>query len=139
MADVSIFDPTTASLLTLPLNRLESYYCFKSPRLTDIPAYSLPDVEGMPTWYGDMSLRYPSDQQSYSIAFGHGMKALSELRVIQNEISVMCFNRNRSVTPQKMPWGAALHIQTKLEAWYDALPTQLQPQSVVYPPFLILQ
>ena len=105
----------------------------------DIPAHPLPDVEKMPAWYGDMSLRYPSDQQSYPIAFGHGMKALSELRVIQNEISVMCFNRNRPVAPQKMPWGAVLLIQTKLEAWYAALPAQLQPQSVVYPPSLILQ
>lgn len=58
--------------------------------------------------------------------FGHGMKALSELRVIQNEIGVMCFSRFED--SKKMPWGAALHIQAKLETWYRGLPTKLQPR-----------
>ena len=139
MADVSTLDFTSASQLTLPSNRFESYYCHKPPCQLNIPAYPLPNVEGSPVWYGDMSLRYPSDQQSYPMGFGHGMKALSELRIIQNEISIMCFNQSRSTVPKKMSWGAALHIRTELEAWYNALPTPLLPQSAVHPPHLMLQ
>jgi hypothetical protein len=82
-------------------------------------------------------LRYPPDEQTYPGEFGHGMKALSELRVIQNEIGVMCFSRSRE--SRKMPWGAALHIQAKLEAWYASLPAQLQSRWIVYPAHLILQ
>jgi hypothetical protein len=104
--------------------------------MLDIPVHLLPDPEAS-AWYSDITLRYPADQQSYLMGFGHGMRALSELRVIQNEIAVMCFSRLG--TSKKMPWGAALHIQTKLEAWYEALPVQLQPQSLVYPPHLVLQ
>jgi hypothetical protein len=136
MADVSIHGFTTASILTPVLHRSQSYYCFKPPYMLDTPARSLPDPEAS-AWYGDISLRYPSDQQPYLVGFGHGMRALSGLRVIQNEVAVMCFSRLE--TSKKMPWGAALHIQTKLEAWYEALPAQLQPQSLVYPPHLILQ
>jgi hypothetical protein len=69
--------------------------------------------------------------------FGHGMKALSELRVIQNEIGVMCFSIFEDL--KKMPWGAALHIQAKLETWYRGLPTQLQPRWIVHPSHLLLQ
>jgi len=84
-----------------------------------------------------MSLRYPPDEQIYSPEFAHSMKALCELRVIQNEIGVMCFSRSKE--SRKMPWGAALHIQAKLEAWYGGLPAQLQPRCIVYPAHLMLQ
>ncbi|KAI4677529.1 hypothetical protein J4E81_010911 [Alternaria sp. BMP 2799] len=113
-----------------------SYYYFKPPCLLDIPADPLPDVDGRSEWYGQMSLRYPPDEQTYSPEFAHSMKALCELRVIQNEIGVMCFSRSKE--SRKMPWGAALHIQAKLEAWYGGLPAQLQPRCIVYPAHLML-
>ncbi|KAI4615382.1 uncharacterized protein J4E87_009275 [Alternaria ethzedia] len=115
---------------------LQSYYYFKPPCLLDIPADPLPDVDGRSEWYGQMSLRYPPDEQTYSPEFAHSMKALCELRVIQNEIGVMCFSRSKE--SRKMPWGAALHIQAKLEAWYGGLPAQLQPRCIVYPAHLML-
>ncbi|KAH8632172.1 hypothetical protein IG631_13855 [Alternaria alternata] len=117
--------------------RLQSYYYFKPPCLLDIPADPLPDVHGKSEWYGDIVLNYPADGNHYMTDFGHGMKALSELRVIQNEIGVMCFSRFED--SKKMPWGAALHIQAKLETWYRGLPTQLQPRWIVHPSHLLLQ
>ncbi|KAF1838865.1 hypothetical protein BDW02DRAFT_487968 [Decorospora gaudefroyi] len=116
----------------------QSYFCFKPPYMLadDTPAQSLPDVETNPEWYGDISLRYPPDQHSYPTGFGQGMKALSELRVIKNEVNAMCFNA--SEVPKKMLWEAALLIQTKLEAWYEALPALLQPRSLLYPAHLLL-
>jgi hypothetical protein len=137
MAHVSDYNYPIASLLTLLSHRSHSYYCFEPPRMLDIPTHSLPNAEANPAWYSDLLLRYPPDQHTYSIGLGHGMRALSDLRVIQNEIVVMSFSRYEA--PKKMPWGAALHIQMKLEAWYEALPTQLQPESLVYPPHMILQ
>jgi hypothetical protein len=137
VADVSASKYTGTSLLTFGLNRQHSYYYFKPPCLLDIPAHPLPTVETHPEWYGEISLRYPFDPAPYAIGFGHNMKALSELRAIQHELSVMCFNR--SVMPKGMPWGAALHIQTKLKSWYDDLPAVLKPQSIVYPSQLALQ
>ncbi|KAI4663077.1 uncharacterized protein J4E79_004391 [Alternaria viburni] len=100
-----------------------SYYYFKPPCLLDIPADPLPDVDGRSEWYGQMSLRYPPDEQTYSPEFAHSMKALCELRVIQNEIGVMCFSRSKE--SRKMPWGAALHIQAKLEACFEAYDSTL--------------
>jgi hypothetical protein len=137
MADVSAFRYTTKSLLTFGFNRQHSYYYFKPPCLLDIPAHPLPTAETNPEWYGEISLGYPLDPEPYRIGFGHGMKALSELRVIQHELNLMCFNK--SVAPKRMPWGAALHIQTKLKSWYEALPAMLRPQAVVYPSQLVLQ
>jgi len=94
-------------------------------------------VDDSPDWYGEISLRYDADQQAFPTGFGYGMKALCELRNIQNEIGMMCFSR--SAASKKMPWGAALHIQAKMEAWYDALPIALQPRSIFHPSHLILQ
>ncbi|KAI4948592.1 hypothetical protein J4E91_006018 [Alternaria rosae] len=108
---------------------LQSYYYFKPPCLLDIPADPLPDVDDNPEWYTQILLRYPPDEHSYSIEFGHGMKALCELRVIQNEIGVMCFSRSKG--SRTMPWGAALHIQAKLEAcceYYAVLITLFRTQ-----------
>ncbi|RYN55103.1 hypothetical protein AA0114_g3552 [Alternaria tenuissima] len=115
---------------------LQSYYYLKPPCLLDIPADPLPDVHGKSEWYGDIVLNYPEDGNHYMTDFGHGMKALSELRVIQNEIGVMCFSKFED--SKKMPWGAALHIQAKLETWYRGLPTQLQPRWIVHPSHLLL-
>ncbi|KAE8847633.1 hypothetical protein PTNB85_01476 [Pyrenophora teres f. teres] len=115
---------------------LQGYYYFKPPCLLDIPASALPDVDENPDWYSEITLGYDSDEHTFPIGFGHGMKALCELRVIQNEIATMCFSR--SATTKKMPWGAALHIQAKMGAWYEALPDALQPWSVFHPSHLIL-
>jgi hypothetical protein len=137
VADVSAPKYTGTSLLTFGLNRQHSYYYFKPPCLLDIPVYPLPTVETHPEWYGEISLRYPLDSEPYATGFSHDMKALCELRVIQHELSLMCFNQ--SVAPKGMPWGAALHIQAKLKSWYDDLPAVLKPLSVVYPSQLALQ
>ncbi|RMZ71889.1 hypothetical protein GMOD_00009240 [Pyrenophora seminiperda CCB06] len=115
---------------------LQGYYYFKPPCLLDVPVRGLPDVNRSPNWYSEISLRYQSDQKVFPMGFGHGMKALCELRVIQNEIGMMCFNR--SATSRKMPWGAALHIQAKMEAWYEALPASLKPHSIFHPSHLVL-
>ncbi|KAI0573231.1 hypothetical protein TUN199_07659 [Pyrenophora tritici-repentis] len=115
---------------------LQGYYYFKPPCLLDIPASALPDVDESPDWYSEITLSYDSDQHAFPMGFGYGMKALCELRVIQNEIGIMCFGR--SATNKKMPWGAALHIQAKMEAWYEALPVALQPRSIFHPSHLIL-
>jgi hypothetical protein len=128
---------STHSVSYLTFVRLQSYYYFKPPCLLDIPADPLPGVDDSLEWYGKIVLHYPPDEQAYSSEFGHGMKALSELRVIQNQIGMMCFSRSKE--SKKMPWGAALHIQAKLEAWYGNLPMQLQPRWIVYPAHLILQ
>jgi len=103
----------------------------------DVPVVALPDVNVSPDWYSEILLRYNTDQQAFPISFGYGMKALCELRAIQNEIGVMCFSR--SAASKKMPWGAALHIHAKMEAWYEALPIALQPRSIFHPSHLILQ
>ncbi|KAG9195248.1 hypothetical protein G6011_00368 [Alternaria panax] len=115
---------------------LQSYYYFKPPCLLDVPAGPLPEVDDESEWYGNIVLHYPPDEYHYPSDFGYGMKALSELRVIQNEIGIMCFSRSKE--SKKMPWGAALHIQAKLEAWYKGLPPQLQPRWIVYPSHLVL-
>ena len=116
---------------------MQSYYYFKPPCLLDVPQHSLPEVDSAPDWYTEILLRYPRDQESYPTAFGHGMKALCDLRIIENEIGVMCFSRSKG--SKVMPWSAVLHIQAQLKGWREALPDSLQPHSIASPLHLMLQ
>jgi hypothetical protein len=119
------------------MGRMHSYYYFKPPFLSRPPPHPLPNVEQNPRWYSEVWLRYPADGLLYPIAFGHSVKALSELRIIIRDICAVSFIGNEA--PQKMHWSQVLVFQERLKAWFEALPPVLAHKALLYPSHIKLQ
>jgi hypothetical protein len=119
------------------MDRMQSYHYFKPPLLLNKLPHPLPDVAAEPDWYSELWLRYPLDQQPYPMGFGHGMKALSELRVIMNDICAVSFHQ--SVNPAKIEWEQAVQFRKRLQKWYDALPDAISHSKLLFPAHLKLQ
>lgn len=108
-----------------------------SPWCRSLPLCPLPHPALQPEFYGDVSVKYPLDEQNYPIYFGYAFKARSELRIIMNDIAARCFNS--SATMPQLSLQEAYVFYHRLVEWYNALPDLLLPNNIVFPHTLMLQ
>lgn len=125
------------SRVTLTMHSVHSFHVFKAPLLSMPPSIALPDLSKDSNSYGDLWLRYPASMKPIHANYGHTFIAISEFRVIVNDIAGMFFAKvERSV-------GATIsRIQgfcVRLDSWHRNLPADLMPKEICFPWQLKLQ
>lgn len=106
----------------------------REPFLEHPPKIELPDPVAQTAWYGELWIRYPTDQHMTPSYHGPFFKALSEFRVILNEICSVGFITNPKTTPSQ-----AKSFRKRLSKWYNQLPPVLTPKYIVLPAHFLLQ
>lgn len=110
---------------------------FDEPVLKSPPDIPLPDPQEDPDWYGQIWIKYPLIEKPVSVHFGHVFKAMSDIRVIMNDICIRCFRKpkeSRNITLHHV-----LEFHRRLKEWEENLPEPLAPERIVFPSQFILQ
>src|ERR1700743_1060428 len=105
-----------------------------APLLKDPPSWPLPDPLKEAEWYGEIWVKYPLSNHILPSYFGQVFKARSQFRVIMNEACQAAYLKDAGMTLSK-----ATDFLSRLQGWYDRLPSPLQPRFIVLPGHLQLQ
>jgi hypothetical protein len=119
------------------LFNIDSYYAwqfFREPLQDYAPKFELPDPLTHAIWYGEVWMRYPTNQSITPSYYGLFFRAISQLRVIVSEICAVAFGPNTQMTK-----GQASSCGSRLMGWYDRLPPALTPRLMVLPAHFYLQ
>ncbi|KAI9689124.1 MAG: hypothetical protein M1822_000862 [Bathelium mastoideum] len=103
---------------------------FLPPLLTQPPQTPLPDPLANPSWYGELLVQYPGTSKPISTLHPHTFHAMSEFRVILNEIWLASL---ASLASKSISMKQALDFYDRLRAWYTGLPSSLGPTRAVLP------
>ncbi|KAI1213704.1 uncharacterized protein F4807DRAFT_449741 [Annulohypoxylon truncatum] len=110
---------------------LITFHTFQPPVINDPPSRPLPDVDEEPAYYGEILVKYPFGKEPVRIYNGSVFKAISQFRVILNDITKSFFNPSRTYSP--ISFEAAIEFRSKLRIWYEDLPQPLQARHIVLP------
>jgi hypothetical protein len=116
------------------MDSLFAWYFHKEPILHRPPKADLPEMRSQRTWYTEVWLRYPADQYATPSHYGLFFRAMSQFRIILNEVCHAAFSEGSEIT--------ADHTRAfgrRLTEWYDQLPTALFPKYIVLPAHFLLQ
>ncbi|KAL7903952.1 hypothetical protein GGI35DRAFT_484919 [Trichoderma velutinum] len=109
---------------------IHSYSYHEAPLIPDVPARTLPSPDQYQIWYGEFKVRYPDDSTLIPAQYGHCFKALSDLRSIIHNMAKACYS-------QKEGHAVAAHQIlsefSRLEEWYEKLPTALLAVNIAFP------
>ncbi|XXG97941.1 hypothetical protein Hte_004257 [Hypoxylon texense] len=87
---------------------LAAFHTFQPPILKDPPARPLPDVDD----YGEIWVQYPLGREPIAMFNGLVFRAVSEFRVIMNEVAKLSFGRPKS--SNRMSLDAAIGYRSRL-------------------------
>lgn len=104
------------------------------PLLRKPPDQPLPDPSENPKWYGEIWVKYPGNENLSPSYFGYIFKARCHFRLIMNEFCHIAFTKGSKMTREQ-----AYGLHSRLRNWYDGLPGQLQPKTIVLPGQLQMQ
>ncbi|EXL39260.1 hypothetical protein FOCG_18127 [Fusarium oxysporum f. sp. radicis-lycopersici 26381] len=113
------------------LQAVHSFHVFKAPLLHMPPSIPLPDPSQQDDCYGDFWLRYPSSKVPVPVNYSNTFKAISEFRVIMNDVAAMFFS-DFQITPDV----ATDRIQgfcIRLDSWHQNLPRDLKAREICFP------
>lgn len=105
-----------------------------SPLIKEPPTWKLPDPSKDPSFYGEVWLKYPLGKNLSPSYFGQIFRAKSQFRLIMHDFAMAAYTEGSQVTVDK-----AYELHQRLLRWYEALPAQLQPRTIVLPAHLQLQ
>ncbi|KAI1382785.1 uncharacterized protein F4822DRAFT_96676 [Hypoxylon trugodes] len=108
-----------------------TFHTFQPPILNNPPARPLPDLDDAPAYYGEIEVKYPLGRTAIAISNGLVFRAVSEFRVIMNEVTRLSFVQPR--TFNRMPLDAAIRLKSRLLAWYEGLPEPLKARNIAMP------
>ncbi|KAL1842456.1 hypothetical protein VTJ49DRAFT_5193 [Mycothermus thermophilus] len=106
------------------------YYLRRTPIVAEPPVTPLPDYDTVHNLTGEIYIQYPLQPTPTPITLPATFRAQVELNVMMMEIG-NTFHSNP--TPETATLDAALKYYEKLDAWFRALPPELQPKWVVMP------
>ncbi|OTA97230.1 hypothetical protein M434DRAFT_387002 [Hypoxylon sp. CO27-5] len=115
---------------------LTTFHTFQPPIIKEPPTRPLPDPDEIPAYFGEIWVKYPHGREPTRIYNGIAFKAICQLRVIMNEITILSFDHPRSFT--RMSFSAAIEFRWRLLAWYKDLPEPLQACNAAIPSHLKL-
>ncbi|KAK2590782.1 hypothetical protein QQS21_011536 [Conoideocrella luteorostrata] len=104
-----------------------------SPLLKEPPDWPLPNPSEDAQWYGEIWVNYPPNHSLTPSYFGQVLNARSQFRVIMNEFCQEAYAKGSEMSLPK-----ANKILSRLTAWFNGLPAQLQPKTIVLPGHLQL-
>ncbi|KAI1479411.1 hypothetical protein F4774DRAFT_381918 [Daldinia eschscholtzii] len=144
--DLSLFSPgpdetkewqvaaTTTAWCLYNWQALASFHTFQPPLVKDPPNRPLPNFDEISAFYGETFVKYPLGHDSIPIFNGLVFRAISQFRVIMNEITALSFSRPRNFT--RMSLSAAIEFRSRLLVWYETLPEPLRAENAVMPSHL---
>ncbi|KAK1247711.1 hypothetical protein MKX07_000599 [Trichoderma sp. CBMAI-0711] len=112
---------------------LVSFSFMFSPLIKEPPTWKLPDPSKDPSFYGEIWLKYPLSKNLSPSYFGQIFRAKSQFRLIMHDFAMAAYTEGSQVTVDK-----AYELRQRLLRWYEALPAQLQPRTIVLPAHLQL-
>ncbi|KAI8710723.1 Zn(2)-C6 fungal-type domain-containing protein [Fusarium sp. LHS14.1] len=115
---------------------MQGFHCLRAPLIRGPPATPMPDLDGEPSWYGELWLRYPPSSTLFPMHFGYVYRAQTELRRIANGIA--CIISRGQKTTQRLTASELAHFLKELDDWYDALPEPIKSHKAVLPCQLIM-
>lgn len=101
--------------------------------LSDPLEWQLPDPIKESTWYGEIWIRYPSNEHSVQLRLGGMIKARSDFGIIMNEACRAVFSKSSKIT-----LGEANELYSRLEDWHNNLSGILSSKYIVLPTHLQL-
>ncbi|KAI1449337.1 hypothetical protein F5Y02DRAFT_413848 [Annulohypoxylon stygium] len=110
---------------------LSTFHTFQPPIIEDPPNRPLPDADEEPSYYGEILVKYPLGQEPVRIHNGSVFRAISQFRILLNEITKSSFGSSRAYRP--VPFEAAMQFRSRLLTWYEDLPEPLQARHIVLP------
>lgn len=126
-----------ANLTAWGLFNMSSHFAwqmFRRPFLAHPPNAELPDPTTEATWYGEVWMRYPTDQYVTPSFHGQYFKAISQFRVILHDLCNMAFDLG-----SRLLISQAKALGKRLVDWYDQLPSVLSSKHIVLPAHFLLQ
>ncbi|KAI1097578.1 hypothetical protein F4804DRAFT_347071 [Jackrogersella minutella] len=108
-----------------------TFHTFQPPIMKDPPTRPLPDADNASAYCGEIWVKYPLGQEPIPIHNGFVFRAISQFRVIMNEITSLSFSSPRFF--KQMSFHAALKFRSRLLEWYEILPEPLQSRNIALP------
>ncbi|KAI1381121.1 hypothetical protein F4677DRAFT_460363 [Hypoxylon crocopeplum] len=141
--DISLFSPSpdetrewqlaagTTAWCFFNSQALATFHTFQPPIIKDPPARPLPDIDDAAAYFGEIWVKYPLGRELIPLLNGPVFRAISQFRVIMNEITAVSFSQPK--TFKRMSLSAAIGCRSRLLAWYEDLPEPLQAQNIALP------
>lgn len=107
------------------------------PLLATPPGILLPDPAENSHWYGELWLKYPSSNTLVPVQYGATFKAITEIRVIINNLATAFFDKSKRASSATVP--EIQYFWIRLERWYCNLPAELAAKNISFPWQLKLQ
>ncbi|KAI0142576.1 hypothetical protein F4776DRAFT_612622 [Hypoxylon sp. NC0597] len=115
---------------------LATFHTFQPPIMKEPPTRPLPDLDEASEYFGEIWVKYPLGREPIPIHNGLVFRAICQLRVIMNEITILSFDHPRSFN--RMPLNSAIEFRSRLLAWYEDLPEPLHARNAAIPSHLKL-
>ncbi|OTA65317.1 hypothetical protein K449DRAFT_421005 [Hypoxylon sp. EC38] len=115
---------------------IATFHTFQPPIIKEPPTRPLPDIDDVSTYFGEIWVKYPLGREPTPIYNGFVFRAICQLRVIMNEITILSFDHPRCFN--RMSLGAAIEFRSRLLAWYENLPEPLKARNAAMPSHLKL-
>ncbi|KAM3494163.1 hypothetical protein MY3957_002615 [Beauveria namnaoensis] len=111
---------------------LQQYHFMKAPIIESPPKFPLPDPLEEASWYGEIMLLYPPNNQFCPMHFRHLQRARSELSLILLEITTTLWGDSIELRDQYL-YNFIDEKSKQLDEWAKSLPAALAPVEIVYP------
>ncbi|KAM0737811.1 hypothetical protein ACQRIT_007815 [Beauveria bassiana] len=115
-----------------PLQLDDQYHFMKAPIIESPPKFPLPDPLEEASWYGEIMLLYPPNNQFCPMHFRHLQRARSELSLILLEITTTLWGDSIELRDQYL-YNFIDEKSKQLDEWAKSLPAALAPVEIVYP------
>ncbi|KAF4943175.1 hypothetical protein FSARC_15000 [Fusarium sarcochroum] len=110
-----------------------SYQFMTAPLLRTPPKNPVPDPERHTDWFGEIWLKYPSSSVLVPLKLGLIFKAKTDFSILLNEAMLETQRHHDDDHLTQTGAKRIMKVVQKLDTWYQALPEQLSPSSIVFP------
>ncbi|KAI2625433.1 hypothetical protein GGS26DRAFT_600127 [Hypomontagnella submonticulosa] len=111
-----------------------TFHTFQPPLIKHPPTRPLPGLDDAAAYYGEIWVKYPLGRNPVPIFNGLGFRAISQFRVIMNEITALSYTQPRAFN--RMSLDTAVRFRSKLQDWYESLPEPLCARNAALPSHL---
>ncbi|KAH7183625.1 uncharacterized protein B0J16DRAFT_346031 [Fusarium flagelliforme] len=106
---------------------MHSFHYRLSPLFDEAPESPLPSAHDHPSWYPEIYVRYPLDNNIVSIGFGPAMKAMIDLQHIAHDVSRYYWSGYSPPAKDPSPF------RHQLNDWLRSLPETLTFSNIILP------
>lgn len=117
--------------------RSSAFQLHRPPLLDHPPSYSFPTDTEVSRFTGELWVRYPSSPSPVSKHIGSTTKALLQFRKLLHDIALHIYSAPKRV--KQLSLKQALFFRSRLQIWFQDLPTSLESINIAFPCHLKIQ